>query len=157
MLDPQLRRASAGARVLRQDPVECLFQFVCSSNNHIARIHGMVERLCSAYGTPLPVLDKAAAAGLPEAGLQPDGCCSLRHYVPCDIAEPALEHCCGTVSHANRAACGMMWGEASISAQAWELQVGLQSCIDNHGTSSLHAGSGVSRFPVSTAAAGGHG
>ncbi|KAK9839369.1 hypothetical protein WJX84_000149, partial [Apatococcus fuscideae] len=41
-----------GARVLRQDPLECLFQFVCSSNNHISRIHGMVERLCSRYGTP---------------------------------------------------------------------------------------------------------
>ena len=44
-----------GARMLRQDPVECLFQFICSSNNHISRIHGMVERLCHAYGTPLPL------------------------------------------------------------------------------------------------------
>eukprot|EP00879_Flechtneria_rotunda_P007898 GHRR01008275.1.p1 GENE.GHRR01008275.1~~GHRR01008275.1.p1 ORF type:complete len:589 (+),score=236.26 GHRR01008275.1:58-1824(+) len=42
-----------GARMLRQDPVECLFQFICSSNNHINRIHGMVERLCSTYGTQL--------------------------------------------------------------------------------------------------------
>lgn len=39
--------------MLRQDPVECLFSFICSSNNHISRIHGMVERLCSAYGTEL--------------------------------------------------------------------------------------------------------
>ena len=46
--------------MLRQDPVECLFSFICSSNNHIARIAGMVERLCSAYGTPLP-------AGTPDA------------------------------------------------------------------------------------------
>ncbi|WIA29588.1 hypothetical protein OEZ86_012079 [Tetradesmus obliquus] len=30
-----------GARMLRQDPVECLFEFICSSNNHISRIHGM--------------------------------------------------------------------------------------------------------------------
>lgn len=43
----------AGARVLRQDPVECLFEFICSSNNHISRIHGMVERLCRDYGTPI--------------------------------------------------------------------------------------------------------
>lgn len=42
-----------GARMLRQDPVECLFEFICSSNNHISRIHGMVERLCRAYGTAL--------------------------------------------------------------------------------------------------------
>ena len=46
--------------------MECLFQFVCSSNNHISRIHGMVERLCRAYGTPLPVVDKASAVDLPE-------------------------------------------------------------------------------------------
>ena len=26
-----------GARMLRQDPVECLFSFICSSNNHISR------------------------------------------------------------------------------------------------------------------------
>ena len=48
--------------MLRQDPVECLFQFVCSSNNHISRIHGMVERLCRAYGTPLPPVASAAGA-----------------------------------------------------------------------------------------------
>ena len=42
--------------MLRQDPVECLFSFICSSNNHISRIKGMVDRLCSAYGTRLPVI-----------------------------------------------------------------------------------------------------
>lgn len=47
-----------GARLLRQDPVECLFQFICSSNNHISRIHGMVERLCARYGTPLGTAGK---------------------------------------------------------------------------------------------------
>ncbi|KAL2629948.1 hypothetical protein R1flu_014634 [Riccia fluitans] len=34
-----------GARLLRQNPVECVFQFICSSNNHISRISGMVEFL----------------------------------------------------------------------------------------------------------------
>lgn len=39
-----------GLRVLRQDPWECLASFVCSSYNNIARIQGMIERLCRAYG-----------------------------------------------------------------------------------------------------------
>lgn len=43
--------------MLRQDPVECLFSFICSSNNHISRIQGMVERLCSTLGAPLCKLD----------------------------------------------------------------------------------------------------
>ncbi|XP_060787525.1 N-glycosylase/DNA lyase isoform X2 [Neoarius graeffei] len=47
----------SGVRMLRQDPVECLFSFICSSNNHISRIQGMIERLCSALGTPICELD----------------------------------------------------------------------------------------------------
>ncbi len=39
--------------MLRQPPLECLMQFICSSNNHITRIHGMVQRLCELYGTRL--------------------------------------------------------------------------------------------------------
>ncbi|KAL2538485.1 N-glycosylase/DNA lyase OGG1 [Forsythia ovata] len=36
-----------GARVLRQDPLECLIQFVCSSNNNIQRITKMVDFISS--------------------------------------------------------------------------------------------------------------
>lgn len=36
-----------GARVLRQDPFECLIQFICSSNNHIQRITKMVDFVSS--------------------------------------------------------------------------------------------------------------
>ncbi|KAG7393310.1 8-oxoguanine glycosylase ogg1 [Phytophthora boehmeriae] len=39
-----------GMRIVRQDPVECLFSFICSSNNNIARIQGMVDNLKSTYG-----------------------------------------------------------------------------------------------------------
>lgn len=42
-----------GVRMLRQDPVENLFSFICSSNNHISRISGMVERMCEAYGNEI--------------------------------------------------------------------------------------------------------
>ena len=41
--------------MLRQDPSECLFSFICSSNNHISRIHGMVNKMCVHYGDALPV------------------------------------------------------------------------------------------------------
>ena len=42
-----------GVRMLLQDPTETLFSFLCSQNNHISRIHGMVEALCSNYGTEI--------------------------------------------------------------------------------------------------------
>nr|KYP69954.1 N-glycosylase/DNA lyase [Cajanus cajan] len=37
----------SGARVLRQDPLECLIQFLCSSNNNIGRITKMVNYVSS--------------------------------------------------------------------------------------------------------------
>ncbi|NXY86397.1 OGG1 lyase, partial [Alcedo cyanopectus] len=48
---------AAGVRVLRQDPVECLLSFICTSNNHISRIAAMIERLCRAFGRHLCCLD----------------------------------------------------------------------------------------------------
>ncbi|XP_028309570.1 N-glycosylase/DNA lyase isoform X1 [Gouania willdenowi] len=54
-----------GVRMLRQDPTECLFSFICTSNNHISRIQGMVERLCQALGTPLCHLDQTSYHDFP--------------------------------------------------------------------------------------------
>ncbi|XP_050816704.1 N-glycosylase/DNA lyase isoform X1 [Gopherus flavomarginatus] len=59
-VDPHFQKVAAsfpGVRVLRQDPVECLFSFLCTSNNHLARITGMIERLCRAFGHRLCQLD----------------------------------------------------------------------------------------------------
>ncbi|XP_076023231.1 N-glycosylase/DNA lyase isoform X2 [Genypterus blacodes] len=59
--DPHFKRIAnifSGVRMLRQDPTECLFSFICTSNNHISRIQGMVERLCQALGQPLCQLDE---------------------------------------------------------------------------------------------------
>ncbi|KAL3990089.1 8-oxoguanine DNA glycosylase N-terminal domain family protein [Acanthocheilonema viteae] len=39
-----------GIRVLGQDPLETVFVFICSANNHIRRITNMVETLCKLYG-----------------------------------------------------------------------------------------------------------
>lgn len=45
--------ALGGTRVLRQDPVECLLSFICSSNNNISRITLMLRRLRERYGRKL--------------------------------------------------------------------------------------------------------
>ncbi|KAF3426110.1 hypothetical protein E2986_04049 [Frieseomelitta varia] len=38
-----------GVRILNQDVVENVFSFICSSNNNIQRISGMVEKLCTFF------------------------------------------------------------------------------------------------------------
>ncbi|MBN3311833.1 OGG1 lyase, partial [Atractosteus spatula] len=55
-----------GVRMLRQDPTECLFSFICTSNNHISRIQGMVERLCQRLGEPLRQLDAVPYHAFPR-------------------------------------------------------------------------------------------
>jgi len=42
-----------GVRILQQDPVECLFSFLCSSNNNIPRITTMLAKLRQRYGKRL--------------------------------------------------------------------------------------------------------
>lgn len=67
--------AAPGVRLLRQDPVETLFSFICSQNNNVKRIFRIVQRLRAEYGTPIttteddgeawhdfPTLDALAAA-----------------------------------------------------------------------------------------------
>lgn len=83
---------SAGVRVLRQDPVECLFSFICTSNNHISRITAMIERLCRAFGRHLCCLDSRPFHAFPSlsalTGPPPPCCCC------CDLAmaSPAPTH-----------------------------------------------------------------
>ena len=40
-------------RLLRQDPWECLISYICSQNNSIDRISGIVDLLANRYGDPL--------------------------------------------------------------------------------------------------------
>ncbi len=58
--DPRLAQVAVafpGLRVLRTDPIECLFSFLCSSANNIARITRMVNAMCRRYGEPLAEID----------------------------------------------------------------------------------------------------
>jgi N-glycosylase/DNA lyase len=53
LVDENFRKKSIqfkGLRVLRQDPIENVFCFICSSNNNIKRITQMVTKLCQEYG-----------------------------------------------------------------------------------------------------------
>eukprot|EP00474_Spongospora_subterranea_P002634 CRZ03092.1 hypothetical protein [Spongospora subterranea] len=47
----------AGIRLLQQDPVECLFSFICSSNNHITRITSILNKLRDRFGVDIMVVD----------------------------------------------------------------------------------------------------
>lgn len=56
--DPNFKSKAAafqGIRVMRQDPVENLITFICTSNNNIARITMMVNNLCAKYGEPVAI------------------------------------------------------------------------------------------------------
>jgi len=58
-VDPVFKDVSvkfSGVRMLRQDPVENTFSFICSANNNIQRISGMVESLCTNYGEPVATI-----------------------------------------------------------------------------------------------------
>jgi N-glycosylase/DNA lyase len=63
-----------GIRLLRQDPVENLFSFICSSNNHISRISSMIEKLCENYGQEVGQVDGKAYFSFPTVSeLSDDG------------------------------------------------------------------------------------
>jgi N-glycosylase/DNA lyase len=51
----KISKEFTGIRMLRQDPVECLFSFICSSNNNISRITSMVDKLAKHYGRKILV------------------------------------------------------------------------------------------------------
>ncbi|XP_063755787.1 N-glycosylase/DNA lyase [Eleginops maclovinus] len=79
--DPHFKHIAdifTGIRMLRQDPTECLFSFICTSNNHISRIQGMVERLCQALGAPLCQLDQTSYHSFPSLSALADNSVEAR-------------------------------------------------------------------------------
>jgi len=47
----KIANAIPGVRILRQDPLECMMSFICSSNNNIPRIAKMISSFRETYGT----------------------------------------------------------------------------------------------------------
>ena len=56
-----------GVRILKQDAWEALVGFICSSNNNIARISQMVDKLCRNYGPLIGSLDEDTYFDFPQA------------------------------------------------------------------------------------------
>ena len=62
LVDPvfnEISKRFVGVRMLRQDPTENLFSFICSSNNNIQRISAMVEKLSSHYGKEVATISSS--------------------------------------------------------------------------------------------------
>lgn len=57
-----------GLRVLRQDPEECLFSFLCTPAAPLYRIRGGIAAICRAYGDPAP---QGEVAGVLHHGFPP--------------------------------------------------------------------------------------
>lgn len=61
------RKSLKGLRLIRQDPWECLVSYICSANNNIPKIKGMINSLCKTFGKKL-VLDGVEMYSFPEPG-----------------------------------------------------------------------------------------
>jgi len=54
-----------GLRLIRQDPWECLFSFLCSSAKRISHIRSIIELICKAYGEKI-IFKNFIGYGFPE-------------------------------------------------------------------------------------------
>ncbi|NWU80479.1 OGG1 lyase, partial [Onychorhynchus coronatus] len=130
--DPLFRKVAKdfpGVRVLRQDPIECLFSFICTSNNHISRITAMIERLCQAFGRRLCCIDArpfhafpslSALTGLPS----PHHCHPITGTCLC----PPTSLCCvhaGADAEAQLRALGFGYRAKFVSESARAIVEGL--------------------------------
>jgi hypothetical protein len=73
----------AGIRVVRQDPWECLVSFICSSNNNVKRIGGMIDKLKRRYGEYRCTVRRCSVDG-------DDECLSKEWEVLCSRDDVAL-------------------------------------------------------------------
>lgn len=55
-----------GIRLLKQNPIETLFSFICSSNNNIKRIRKMIKNLTERYGTLIGTINNESFYKFPS-------------------------------------------------------------------------------------------
>jgi len=61
------RNSLKGLHLISQDPWECLVSYICSANNNIPKIKGMINSLCRTFGRKL-VLNNVEMYSFPEPG-----------------------------------------------------------------------------------------
>lgn len=81
-----------GFRILRQDPVENVFSFICATNNNIKRISQMVDKMCKRFGNIL--IDNTTADNDADKGSQ-QSIYDCHHAFPTveRLAEPDVFDC----------------------------------------------------------------
>jgi N-glycosylase/DNA lyase len=85
MRDPlvgRLVKAYPGLRLMRQEPHQCLFSFVCASNTNIPMIRTMLRRMARKFGRPVKVdgiefFTFPSAADIDRAGIDELRTCGL--------------------------------------------------------------------------------
>lgn len=82
------RKNLKGLRLIQQDPWECIISYVCSANNNIPKIKGMINSLCKAFGKKL-VLDGVEMYSFPEQGTL-DNKRTIKNYVFTDVKTKAI-------------------------------------------------------------------
>ena len=55
-----------GIRIMDQDPIKCLFSFICSANNNVKRISKMVKFLSTEFGRRVGKVDEIDFFSFPE-------------------------------------------------------------------------------------------
>lgn len=98
--------------MLRQDPVECLLSFICSSNNHVARITAMIERLCQAFGRRLCQLDARPFHAFPSPAALAGPLPSLTALLPPNLGSPSHGPAVPSQAAMPRPSCGR-WASAT--------------------------------------------
>jgi N-glycosylase/DNA lyase len=71
-LDPHLRASFEswrGLRILRQDPMETISSFLCTTANSIPRIARAIEGMSRAWGEPIATIDGVSYFGFPPPGV----------------------------------------------------------------------------------------